>query len=200
MRAVERLFEQHNIRMKKIASVFAVKSRGTIEAEEFYQEFAVRLLELNQRYKKQPPTEFTKILNFSLHNLACDLLRCRFKIAYFDADTLETLDVGSRMYIMPHVNKDFRNSFLYFYRQALEGLIRDAKAVEIFDWLISNADVVEKIRAEKNLTSLRQRRISFTDVVDAVCQQFNMIPNVARCHLRTIKNGLKQVWVLEGIV
>jgi len=195
MRAVDRLFQEHDVRLKKIANVFAYKSRRTIEREEFYQEFAVRLLELNLRYKDKPAKEFIKILNFSLHNLACDMLKSRFRIVYFSEDTLKRLDSIEQV---DYDNPVLRNSFLYFYKQAMFRLLQDAKSAEVFGWLVENPDIVETLREEKNLAAMRCRRVAFSDVVESVCTRFDMIPNVARHHIRAIKNCLKQVWVLEG--
>jgi hypothetical protein len=187
----EKLFETHNTRLSKVAAVFAYKSRGTIEREEFYQEFAVRLLTLNKKYFDKPEEEFIKILNFSLHNLACDMLRNRFRFVCFDpADTANQSIIATT--VVP--------SFLYFYKEAVRRLIQDALTLEIYDWLIENPEKVERVRKKKNLESFRIRRVALEDVVDCVTERFKIVPCCARHHVRVIKASLKQIWRYEYAV
>jgi len=184
----EVLFQNHNTRLSKIASVFAGKSRGTIEQQEFYQEFAVRLLRLDLRYHDKPQEEFIKILNFSLHNLACDMLRKRFRFYCYDTNDAVNQTIFSTT-VAP--------SFLYFYKESVRRLIQEVLTLEIYDWLIENPEAVEKVRRRRNLRLCRNRRVVVKDVVDLVTRRFKIAPCAARYHIRVIKDSLKQVWQYE---
>jgi hypothetical protein len=193
MNRIEELFQQHDVRLKKIASVFTNKSHGTIERQEFYQEFAVRLIELYRRYETKPDKEFTKILNFSLHNLACDMLRARF--TYF---CVEDIDVAVASGVDRSVYREtLAPSFLYFYKESAQRLIQDARTRKIFVWLMEHPEVVEEIRREKNLSSIRTIRLALSDVIQAVAKNFEIKPCLVRYHIKVIKDSLKQAWQLE---
>ena len=185
---VEVMFQKYDSCLKKLANVFSYKSRGTIDRDDFYQEFAIRLMELVRRYADKPDSEFRKILNFSLHNLGVDLLRQRF--SYFTVDHTDEANEGLFKTVV-------EPSFLFFYREATLSMLRSTKAKEIFEWLVEHPNVVEQVREEKNLVQQRCRKVALVDVVDTVTQTFHIARCEARYHVHQIRKAIWSVYSEE---
>lgn len=178
------LLKQYDSKLQKVSFVFSRKSRYIIEKEEFYQSFALRLIELANRYPNLPDQEFNKVLNFSLHNVAVDVLKARFRYVAVDFNDAKNQSL---------IKETVEPSFLYFYKEATLRMIRDVKAREIFDWLVSHPELVDQVRDARNLVSIRTRRIALRDVIDAVSKQFELAPCAVRYYVRVIKESLVSV-------
>ena len=175
------LFENYGTQLKKVAWVFTRKSNHRIEFDEFFQEFAVRLIELNKRYTDLPKQEFKFILNRSLHNLGVDVLKSHSKLVYVDPNEL------------PQVLQEMKPSFDFYYKQAIVQVIKDTKAKEIFGWLMENTSSVGLLRIAKNEELKRQRDIAISDIVDTIKEQFQISRCKAQYYFRVIKDGVSTV-------
>lgn len=185
---IESMIKKYDSHLKKIAMVFSYKSRGTIDKEDFYQEFAIRLIELVRRYQDKPDPDFRKILNFSLHNLGCDLLKQQFRYVVVDHTDAANGHLFKTV-VEPH--------FLYFYKEAMLSTLQSAKSKEIFEWLLDNMDSVEKLRQEKNLAQQRERRLVLGDAMDCIVSVFGIARCKAEYHMSKIKEAMRAIHAEE---
>jgi len=190
--AYEVLFQEHDIRLKKIATVFSCKTRWVIERDEFYQTFAVRLIQLADRYPDTPQKDFIKMLNWALHNRGCDLM-----VEHFSLWPIDPLDNASNKVLEDggSPGKLFREtvmpSFLFLYREACLEILETSQAKLIFDWLMRNAQVIDKFRDERNVNLERNRRVTLRDIIRMVRKEFDFNGCETRRYIREIRNSLR---------
>jgi len=180
----KKLFEKYGTKLQKVAFVFSRKTGYRLDREEVHQEFAVRLLELNQRYPDKDDKDFEKVLNWSLHNLGCDLLKKLYNSPVITLN--EELNL---------VKEVFEPSFIYFFKEAGLSVIQNARSREIFSWLVDNFETVEDTRAVKNAVRKRTARVSKQDIIEVVARAFKIPVCAADFHIRMIKEGLAAVRV-----
>lgn len=182
----EELFKRYDGQLKKVAGAFSRKTQYRIESIEFYQEFAVRLMELVPRYENLPQEEFRKTLNRSLHNLGVDVLKRSSKTIPVDPQSTTI------------INTVMVPSYKHFYKQAVMQILEDTRDKEIFGWLVENIEAVEEVRAVKNVSLKRQRRATIADVVEAIANEFQLNRMAARNHFNKIRASIDRV-ISEGL-
>jgi len=123
-------------------------------------------------------------LNWSLHNLGCDLLK-----KLYNSPTVELNDE------LNLVKEVFEPSFTFFFKEAGLSVIRGAKTKKVFSWLVDNFETVEDERAVKNEVRKRTIQVSKQDIIEAVATAFKIPICAADFHIRAIKEGLAAVRV-----
>lgn len=184
----EELFNRFDETLQKLAFVFARQTNFRIDKEDLYQDFAVRLIELRDRYREKPLDEFAKIVNRSMRGLAIDHMNSRGRIVPVDEEK-----------IGPIFTIEIEKSFLYYYREAARSILKKAKSAEILEWLVDNVDSVYDVRRKRNKDLVRTLNIGMRDVIEAIMANFDMNRNAATQHFREIRRGL-QVVMHEAMV
>lgn len=172
--------------LTKFSHKFARRCNYRILAEEFFQEFFLRYLELKNRYTDLPQSQFIRILGASLYRRGLDLLK----------QEMSLIPVEEIFEEKPHLVDTYNFLFILAAESLTEKILELDLVKKMFANPEETLETIENLRKEAGMK--QKRKIAKSDIVRLFQFWFNIPQVKAEAYFRRVKEFLMRQGISHG--